>query len=504
MKMVKSLLLGSAAGLVAMTGAQAADLPVKAKPVQYVKICSLYGVGFYYIPGTDMCLKVGGWARFETGYGYNGSFTTEWWNNDLRNRSTNDNNWRVKGVASFDARSATEYGTVRSYITLGISTNINGDDGAQTANYANRWFIQWAGFTIGHSTSFFDFYSIGANQYGFAGASSDTGDGGWTVFGYTAQFGNGLSASLSAETQRRTFIAATGSGIASAGYFTTAAGVATGLPANGAVGTNYEGHDYPDVVANLRVDQAWGSAQIMGALHNVAATYYNNLGSFTATSEANGHPDDKMGFAIGAGIKLNAPMIGPGDYFQAEVDYTQGASRYANATAVVFDYRMYDGNTFGFGINSDAVYGGSPAGGAPSALELTTAWAVNAAYTHYWNAQWKSTLWGSYLAQSYNDRANAMLCSAIGDGAGNGTAAVANPGCDMNWSLWGVGLRTQWAVSSTFQIGLEVLYANLNSASTSTGFIGLGTNSTKPATAYRVDDQDNWAVRLRVNRDFYP
>ena len=77
MKMVKSLLLGSAAGLVAMTGAQAADLPVKAKPVQYVKICSLYGVGFYYIPGTDMCLKVGGWARFEVGYGYNGSFTNE-------------------------------------------------------------------------------------------------------------------------------------------------------------------------------------------------------------------------------------------------------------------------------------------------------------------------------------------------------------------------------------------------------------------------------------------
>jgi hypothetical protein len=42
MKMVKSLILGSAAGLLAMSGAQAADLPVKAKPVEYVKICSLY------------------------------------------------------------------------------------------------------------------------------------------------------------------------------------------------------------------------------------------------------------------------------------------------------------------------------------------------------------------------------------------------------------------------------------------------------------------------------
>ena len=73
MKMVKSLLLGSAAGLVAVAGAQAADLPVKAKPVQYVKICSLYGVGFYYIPGTDMCIKVGGWVRAEAAWGTNDS-----------------------------------------------------------------------------------------------------------------------------------------------------------------------------------------------------------------------------------------------------------------------------------------------------------------------------------------------------------------------------------------------------------------------------------------------
>ena len=77
MKMVKSLLLGTAAGLVAMTGAQAADLPVKAKPVQYVKICSLYGAGFYYIPGTDMCLKIGGWVRFEDAYRGGNSLTLQ-------------------------------------------------------------------------------------------------------------------------------------------------------------------------------------------------------------------------------------------------------------------------------------------------------------------------------------------------------------------------------------------------------------------------------------------
>src|SRR3954463_4942069 len=69
MKMVKSLLLGSAAGLVAVAGAQAADLPVKAKPVEYVKICSIYGAGFFYIPGTDTCIKIGGWVRAEYPFG---------------------------------------------------------------------------------------------------------------------------------------------------------------------------------------------------------------------------------------------------------------------------------------------------------------------------------------------------------------------------------------------------------------------------------------------------
>ena len=71
MKMVKSLILGSAAGLVAVGGAQAADLPVKAKAVEYVKICSLYGAGFYYIPGTDTCIKLGGYLRVEIALGTN-------------------------------------------------------------------------------------------------------------------------------------------------------------------------------------------------------------------------------------------------------------------------------------------------------------------------------------------------------------------------------------------------------------------------------------------------
>ena len=75
MKMVKSLLLGSAAGVVAVAVAQAADLPVKATPVQYVKICTLYGDGFYYIPGSDTCIRFSGYIRADYGYNVTGART---------------------------------------------------------------------------------------------------------------------------------------------------------------------------------------------------------------------------------------------------------------------------------------------------------------------------------------------------------------------------------------------------------------------------------------------
>ena len=203
MKMVKSLLLGSAAGLVAVAGAQAADLPVKAKPVEYVKICSLYGVGFYYIPGTDMCLKIGGWVRAEYAWGVNGSSVQTYGANAyLDNRSTNNSWWRVRGYITADARNQTEYGTVRGYIAVGISTDDLGNGEQQTFN-ANRAFIQWAGFTFGRAASFYDFFAGAAVSYFGFYPQSDTGDGGKDVLAYTAQFGNGLSASIAAELPRR-------------------------------------------------------------------------------------------------------------------------------------------------------------------------------------------------------------------------------------------------------------------------------------------------------------
>src|SRR6185437_17092886 len=133
----------------------------------------------------------------------------------------------------------------------------------------------------------------------------------------------------------------------------------------------YGGFQAPDVVANLRIDQAWGSAQIMGALHDVNATYYTGVGA-SAASLGSGHPDDKIGWVIGGGIKLNAPFIGQGDYFQAQVNYTQGALRYVFQTTQP-NWGFVSGDQLGFGVISDAVVGGNLPG-IVSDLELTTAW----------------------------------------------------------------------------------------------------------------------------------
>ncbi|HEY6024903.1 MAG TPA: porin [Pseudolabrys sp.] len=461
------------------------------KPVQYVKICSLYGVGFYYIPGTDMCLKVGGWVRAEYGWGQNGNFAWGWANANVNNRLTNNSDFRARGYITADARNQTEYGTVRGYIAVGLSENEHGGDVAASNSFsANRAFIQWAGFTFGRAQSFFDFYSNPATSYWGAFPSSDTGDGGWFVMGYTAQFGNGLSATIAAEAPRRTQIVRENGSLGS-----ITPGAYGGN--NGAGG--YGGFQAPDVVANLRVDQAWGSAQIMGAVHEVNAQYYTGAGN-TFASLGSGHPDDKIGWIIGAGLKLNAPMFGQGDYLQAQVNYTEGAVRYIMQTPNT-NWGINDsGFSAGWGVVSDAVYGGTIAAGNATDLELTTSWNVNAAYEHFWSPRWRTSLYGGYAEVSYNDTANSMLC---GFGA-TGAAGAAAERCDNNWQTWWLGSRTQWNVTKDFYMGLDVMYSKLQSADF--GIIGgLPSTAQSPnlGTIPKVDP-DNWSIRFRVHRDFYP
>jgi Porin subfamily len=480
MKMVKSLLLGSATGLVAIAGAQAADLPVKAKPVEYVKICSLYGAGFYYMPGSDICLKIGGWVRQQTLYGDGGNATNGALvmsnPEGINTRATSDFSWRSRGYITADARQQTAFGTARAYIAVGLS----GDNGV--AFSANRAFMQWAGFTFGLASSFYDFYSGPAVSYygGRIVPSEDTGDGGNEVWAYTAQLGNGLSATIAAEDA----IANRNGNIWGVGFSSAPTPIAA--PGNAQAGTQV-----PDLVANLRVEQAWGAAQIMGAIDRVAGQY--NAGATLAGGAT--HPDDKLGFAVGAGIKLNAPMFGQGDYFQAEVNYTQGVLGYVVAGPKVLYAAYGPGGSYGFGIPLDAVYSST------SGLQLTTAWGVNASYQHQWNSQWKTSVYGMYMSFDYNQTANSIMCTAGISGVSGLSGGLA--GCDMDWSYWAVGTRTQWNVTKAFYMGVDVVYTKLQSAlagQTAT-FTAQGT---QPAGVHSITDQDAFIGYFRVHYDFLP
>ena len=401
MKMVKSLLLGSAAGLVAMAGAQAADLPVKAKPVQYVKICSLYGAGFYYIPGTDTCLKVGGAVRAEMDFNANGSLVLA--SGDHSARTYNFTYWRARALLTMDARSQTEYGTLRTYLQLGQDYN-NG--GGPDAGWAARAFIQWAGFTFGVTDSFFDFWPNAAFTNSANRLNASVGGTGVDVWAYTAQFGNGLSATISAEdgAKRRGNIFGAGSA--------------------------YGGRQWPDLVGNLRIDQAWGSAQIMGAVHQVRGATYG----------------DKVGYAAGAAVKVNLPWA-KGDMFVVEGDYSKGVTSFANSGLSNFTVSD-NGTDTAYAPTYDAV-------GTGTDLELTTAWSVIAGVKHNWNPMWDTTLWGGYGAYDYGSAATAIL-----NGGGTG-----NP----DWKYWQVGSRTSWKPVKGLTFSAELMYQGVDSASAYSG-----------------------------------
>ena len=538
MKMVKSLLLGSAAGLVAVAGAQAADLPVKAKPVEYVKICSLYGAGFYYIPGTDMCLKVGGFVRLEIGQNYNGNLTTGPFAGDLNNRTTNDEVWRSRGYITADARNQTEYGTVRSYIAVGL--NSNDISNADAAFNSNRAFIQWAGFTVGMATSFYDFYSSPATAYFGTYPTSDTGDSGWKVLAYTAQFGNGLSGTISAEVARRTVVA-NGNILAAtlANSRAPATSTISSHPTVGAIPTtgwgtsptsSYSGFDVPDVVANLRLDQAWGSAQIMAAWHLVSGSYYSEpthtfvMSAATvqntaipgfAPGDAAGHPKDQSGYAFGAGIKLLNPAFGKGDYFQGAVNWTHGASRY-NFQNPNFNPGNRDGNNIAFAVLTDAVYGGDLKHHNTTGLNLTDTVAINAAYEHFWsNPAWRTSVYGGWAQVSYNQQASNIICSSIGTivqptgktalgPQGQGTSALAQNGCDADWSVRWIGTRTQWNVTKDFYMGVDVIYQRFDTMGMLVSGKSVLTMPSFQSGTFANTYADNLGFRFRVHRDFYP
>ncbi|MDE2017462.1 MAG: porin, partial [Hyphomicrobiales bacterium] len=135
MTLMKSLLLGSAAAFAAAGAAQASDLlpTKKSAPAQYVKICTIDGMTGFTLPGSDTCLKISGHVHVELGpVGYSdqwsqtGTFGAESYTKNVAN-GRNSFGWFTRARIQFDARSATAYGTLRSFASLDFKhTSDNG------------------------------------------------------------------------------------------------------------------------------------------------------------------------------------------------------------------------------------------------------------------------------------------------------------------------------------------------------------------------------------------
>lgn len=512
MNMVKSLLLGSAAGLVAVAGAQAADLPVKAKPVEYVKICSAYGAGFYYIPGTDICLRVGGyvWSEFEVnnlGAGAGNSATGAIGGDSVRNRNDNWTSFRVRFDTVFDARTNTEYGTLRSYASVGWqwTTNLDGFQQQQlpasTGNYAwyyDRAFIQFAGLTFGYVGSFFDFDpSLVLSQQNSKSFKFTP------AIAYTAQFGNGVSASLSMEdsTTRRTNITTNASvGTAIFGYFGPSSNIGIGvnllvvpvaIQDNGFATTVYSGQYMPDFVANLRVDQGWGSAQVAGAIHqlktsiNTATLAFDTVGAPATPGLGLPWAPVKYGYAVLAGINLKLPQLGAGDSFQIEGAWARGAVDYTGLSANPYS------NASSIGYRSGAV--GPVIDLFDSYVDATgqhlaKAWSVNAELRHFWTPSIRSSI--AYGHNVFKAPIESKVASI------SVTAGTGNNGFFPDGKIDQVTANLIWSPVPKLDLGVEGVWFRIKTDCGGEAAAACAGDQT------RGKSQDSFGGILRARRDF--
>jgi porin-like protein len=521
------LILSSAAGLMALSGAQAADLPVKAKAVEYVRICSLYGAGFYYIPGTDTCIKIGGYLRADVTFN-GGAHGAPAWNGDLgqQNRFADRYVARSRMALTVDTRTATEYGVVRTFgqgdfqfnnvgggsvnPTLAFSANSlsTAGGGYVAVEYV---FIQFAGFTFGKSASAYatpwQGFPGNINSNLLGGQNTDTGV---NNIQYTAEFGNGVSASIGLDDPTvwdRTAV-----------YNLS---IPSAIGANGTGSNAYAGVHAPDIVGRIRVDQAWGLFQLSAAAHEVSGSY-NTLGAGavpTGFSEISGHPDSKWGGAVMAALQIKNIPTGAGDDIKIDASYAKGATKYVIATSGTSpNFAMFGDSGFGyqsvgFGATTDGVY--FPGAAGTGGIALTTAWGVRGAFNHNWNPNWSTALFGSYSAVRYDGGADDNLVGAgttTAKGAYCNAFAASHPGqtgvasaagtysCNPDFNVSQLGVVTRWTPVKNLTFSGEVQWFHLDQKMS--GSSVFTATAPKPNALYEFKDQDTVLLQFRAQRNF--
>jgi hypothetical protein len=508
-------MLGTAAGWVILTGAQAADLPVKTKAVEYVKACSLYGAGFWYIPGTATCIRIGAAMRIDTAINGGTYDNPSWQGTAGGSQAYGKNNFvsRVRFTTTEDTRTVTEYGVLRTYSNIdfdwigGGNSAIAGGAAAQV-DYA---FIQFAGFTMGKAVSEFDpqwTLSRPSISSGFNAGSFDAS--GIPQLAYTAAFGNAMLGTISLEDGQpyRTtglvntttaFIAPFGAGTLPAGAY----------GANNFPGNAVAGDHVPDVVGNLRLDQAWGTLHFAAAAHEVHGTYY------TAADSEFGHPAATYGYAVSGAFELKNLPTGAGDSLKAEASFGHGAARYVIDGGTVDNvgagrFARTSGTTAGtmaFGYVLDGVYSGLGTAASPgTGIQLSNAWEATAYYEHYWSPAWRTSLFGNYSSISYGPGADALLIANLSSAlptTGRFVPTHGTNGGSMAFATAQVGTKTSWSPVKDLTFSAEFIYSRMlqNLKGTFVTAAG-GVPGVATGTTYTLSNQNVYNGAVQVLRSF--
>jgi hypothetical protein len=480
MTLTKSILLASAAAFVAVVAApaQAADLPTrKSAPAEYVKVCNVGGMAGFVLPGSDTCFKISGsvvahvlggdlnkqyaWTFGPTnpaagpagppapapvllpGKGYVGGGATT--------RSRDDIGFGTRGTVQFDARQDTSFGVLRAFIEAQFNDGsgfANGDAGMGTGTLINYAYIQWAGLTMGKANSFFSFYGGGEGWDNLL-SPDQQGYNQPTLFAYTATFGGGFSATIAAQN-------ADSDGVSGEGTRIVASNASTGANAT------LDGQRAPDIVGNLRIDQAWGAAQVSGVAHDVRATDW--AGTFH---------QDVWGWGVNGGLKINLPALGPGDNFQAQASWTRNAAWFSGLPDAMDgeaqSFKGVSGNGLG-PVYADTWSNGDGTWATP------TAWSVSALMElHFSPVFWLGPEF-SYGEQHWS-------------------GLNAFSGVPVNTYSWVGGGALHWDPVSHLDFALELMYQYTHQ-STPVTFVP------SPGVAVFPNNAEGFVGRLFVTRDF--
>jgi len=343
-----------------------------------------------------------------------------------------------------------------------------------------------------------DFFNTSKYTYQTDFIYQDYAGVGVNLYGYTQQFGNGIAATVSVQDPtpfEHPIVDLTAGGVAgSFGGFVGAAGspfVLGGAPTNDAWQNG--GFIVPDIVFNVRLDQAWGGAQAAAILHDNRARYYNNTLAATGTAAGASHPSDKWGWAVSGGLELNLPWA-KGDSFAVQSQYCVGDSESCDNFGTRLQdlaWSLVNNNKIGLGWQNDAFFANTAATGA-TGLQLTTMWNIFAAIQHYW------------VPDVRTSRCTAALCAVQGQQHRRGYAdlrpAISASGC-ADWAAWQIGSRTIWNPVRNLDVGVEALYTDLSKSAfggANVAFIPSNSGQAAPGSTFTASSTHVLSGMLRV------